>query len=423
MSDIHRTIEAVWKIESTRLIAGIARVTRDIGIAEELAQDALVTALERWPEEGIPEKPAAWLMTAAKRRAIDGLRRGRMLELKHGEITRELEFQQQRLGEAMDQSLDQVIDDDVLRLIFTACHPVLAVEGRIALTLRLIGGLTTAEIARAFLVPEKTLGQRIFRAKKILSEAHAPFELPRGDELRSRLQSVLSVVYLIFNEGYTATFGEEWMREELCNDALRLGRILVELLPGESEIHGLLALMELQASRTAARKGQNGKAVLLLEQDRSLWDYVQIQRGMAALHDAQQLGGGAGNYTLQAAIVACHARASTAADTDWERIVLLYDALLQISPSPIVGLNRAVAVGMAQGPGAGLAALDSLDPGVTLTGYHLVHSVRGDLLLKLGRFTEAREEIQRAITMTENKREQDLLSEKLKQIPSIKQDP
>ncbi len=341
MSDIHKadmykTIEAVWKIESTRLIAGIARVTRDIGIAEELAQDALVAALERWPEEGIPEKPAAWLMTAAKRRAIDSLRRGRMLELKHGEISRELEFQQQRLGEAMDQSLDQVIDDDVLRLIFTACHPVLPVEGRIALTLRLIGGLTTTEIARAFLVPEKTLGQRIFRAKRTLAEAHVPFEMPRGEELRSRLASVLSVIYLIFNEGYTATFGEEWMREELCNDALRLGRILVALLPGESEIHGLLALMELQASRTAARKGRNGEAVLLLEQDRSRWDYVQIQRGMAALHNAQKLGGGAGNYALQAAIVARHARARTAADTDWERIVLLYDALLQISPSPLL---------------------------------------------------------------------------------------
>jgi RNA polymerase sigma-70 factor (ECF subfamily) len=414
--DIHKTIEAVWKIESTRLTAGIARVTRDIGIAEELAQDALVAALERWPEEGIPEKPAAWLMTAAKRRAIDSLRRGRMLEQKHGEITRELEFQQQRLSEALDQSLDQVIDDDVLRLIFTACHPVLTVEGRIALTLRLMGGLTTAEIARAFLVPEKTLGQRIFRAKRTLSEAHVPFEIPRADELRSRLDSVLSVIYLIFNEGYTATFGEEWMREELCNDALRLGRILVELLPGEPEIHGLLALMELQASRTAARKGQNGKAVLLLEQDRSLWDYVQIQRGMAALHYAQELGGGAGNYTLQAAIVACHARARTAADTDWERIVFLYDALLQISPSPIVGLNRAVAVGMAQGPAVGLASLDAL--GSTLTGYHLLPSVRGDLLIKLGRFTEAREEIQRAIAMTENRREQDLLLERLKQIPN-----
>jgi RNA polymerase sigma-70 factor (ECF subfamily) len=422
MSDIHKAIEAVWKIESTRLIAGIARVTRDIGIAEELAQDALVAALERWPEEGIPEKPAAWLMTAAKRRAIDSLRRGRMLEQKHGEIARELEFQQQRLGEAMDQALDQVIDDDVLRLIFTACHPVLTVEGRIALTLRLIGGLTTAEIARAFLVPEKTMGQRIFRAKRTLAEAHVPFEIPRGDELRRRLESVLSVVYLIFNEGYTATSGNTWMREELCDDALRLGRILASLLPGESEVHGLLALMELQASRTAARKGQDGKAVLLPEQDRSRWDHVQIQRGMAALHAAQMLGGGAGSYTLQAAIVACHARARTAADTDWERIVLLYDALLQIRPSPVVGLNRAVAVGMAQGPNAGLAALDALDPDPALTGYHLLPSVRGDLLLKLGRFTEAREEIQRAIAMTENKREQELLSEKLKQIPETKQD-
>jgi RNA polymerase sigma factor (sigma-70 family) len=415
--DIHKSIEAVWKIESTRLIAGIARVTRDIGIAEELAQDALVAALEQWPEEGIPEKPAAWLMTAAKRRAIDSLRRGRMLEIKHGEIARELEFQQQRLGEAMDQSLDQVIDDDVLRLIFTASHPVLAVEGRIALTLRLIGGLTTAEIARAFLVSEKTMGQRIFRAKRTLSEAQIPFEIPRADELRSRLESVLSVVYLIFNEGYTATSGDEWMREELCNDALRLGRILVELLPGEPEIHGLLALMELQASRTAARKGKNGEAVLLLEQDRSRWDYVQIQRGMAALRDAQQLGGGAGNYTLQAAIVACHARATTAADTDWERIVLLYDALLQISPSPIVALNRAVAVAMAEGPAAGLHALDAIAAEPALTNYHLLPSVRGDLLIKLGRFTEAREEIQHAIAMTENRREQDLLSEKLKRIP------
>ncbi len=421
-ADIHKAIEAVWRIESTRLIAGIARVTRDIGIAEELAQDALVAALERWPEDGIPEKPAAWLMTAAKRRAIDSLRRGRMLELKHGEIGRELEFQQQRLGEAMDQSLDQVIDDDVLRLIFTACHPVLPVEGRIALTLRLIGGLTTPEIARAFLVPEKTLGQRIFRAKKTLAEAHVPFEMPRADELRSRLESVLSVIYLIFNEGYTATSGEEWMREELCNDALRLGRILVGLLPGEAEIYGLLALMELQASRTAARKGRNGEAVLLIEQDRSRWDYVQIQRGMNALHHAQKLGGGARNYALQAAIVACHARASTAADTDWERIVLLYDALLQISPSPIVGLNRAVAVGMAQGPAAGLAALDALDPDSTLTGYHLAPSVRGDLLLKLGRFGEAREEIQRAIAMTKNRREQDFLSGKLVRIPSHEQD-
>jgi len=418
MSDIHSTIEAVWRIESTRLIAGIARVSRDIGIAEELAQEALVAALEQWPEEGIPEKPAAWLMTAARRRAIDYLRRSRMLEQKHGEIAREFEFQQQRLSQALDQALDQVIDDDVLRLIFIACHPVLAVEGRVALTLRLICGLTTAEIARAFLVPEKTLGQRIFRAKRTLSEAHVPFETPRGDELRRRVESVLSVVYLIFNEGYTATSGEEWMRAALCDDALRLGRMLVELLLGESEVHGLLALMELQASRTAARRGRKGEAVLLLAQDRSLWDYAQIQRGMAALEHAQRLGGGAGNYALQAAIAACHARASTAEETDWERIVLLYDALLQISPSPIVALNRAVAVGMAQGPAAGLAALDGLAAESVLAGYHMLPSVRGDLLMKLGRFAEAREEIQRAITMTQNRREQELLMERLKQMPS-----
>jgi len=425
MNELHRTIEAVWKIESTRLIAGIARVTRDIGIAEELAQEALVAALERWPDEGIPEKPAAWLMTAAKRRAIDALRRGRMLEQKHGEIARELEFQQQRLAAAMDEALDQVIDDDVLRLIFTACHPVLAVEGRVALTLRLACGLTTAEIARAFLVPEKTLGQRIFRAKKTLSEAHVPFATPRGDELRERLESVLSVVYLIFNEGYTATSGEEWMRAELCGEALRLGRMLAELLPSESldssesEVHGLLALMELQASRSAARRGPAGEAVLLSEQDRSLWDHAQIQRGMAALHRAQTLGGGARSYALQAAIVACHARASTAADTDWERIVVLYDALLQIGPSPIVALNRAVAVGMAPapayGPAAALAALDALTAEPALANYHLFPSVRGDLLVKLGRYAEAREEFQRAMAMTDNRREHELLSKKLKQ--------
>jgi RNA polymerase sigma-70 factor, ECF subfamily len=419
MSDISKTIEAVWKLESTRLIAAIARVTRDIGIAEELAQDALVTALEVWPEEGIPENPAAWLMTAAKRRALDSLRRSRMLLQKHEEITRELELQQQRLGDAMDQALDQVIDDDLLRLIFTACHPVLAVEGCIALTLRLIGGLTTEEIARAFLVPEKTMGQRIFRAKKTLSEAHVPFETPRGDELRRRVQSVFSVVYLIFNEGYTATSGDEWMRAALCNEALRLGRMLAQLLPGESEVHGLLALMELHASRTAARRGRNGEAVLLRDQDRSLWDDLQIQRGMASLDHAQRLGGGARYYALQAAIAACHMRARTTEETDWGRIVLLYDALMQISPSPVVALNRAVAVGMAQGPAAGLDALDAIDRLRTdsaLTGYHLLPSVRGDLLMKMGRFTEAREEIQRAITMTQNLREQELLTERLKQI-------
>ena len=410
MSNVNMTIEAVWKNESTRLIAAIARVTRDIGLAEELAQDALVAALERWPEEGIPENPAAWLMTAAKRRAIDSLRRGLMLVQKHEEIAREV--QQQQLGEAMDHALDQVIDDDVLRLIFTACHPVLSVEGRIALTLRLIGGLTTAEIARAFLLPEKTIGQRIFRAKKTLTEAHVPFETPRGDELRRRVQSVLSVVYLIFNEGYTATSGEEWMRGGLCDEALRLGRMLAQFLPEESEVHALLALMELNASRTAARRGNNGEAVLLPDQDRSLWNDAQIQQGMSALEHAQRLGGGAGYYALQAAIAACHMRARTAAETDWERIVLLYDALMQTAPSPIVALNRAVAVSMAQGPAAGLEALDDIG----LTGYHLLHSVRGDLLMKMGHFPEAREEIEHAIAMTKNLREQELLTEKLKQI-------
>ena len=412
-------IEAVWKNESTRLIAAIARVTRDIGVAEELAQDALVTALELWPKEGIPENPGAWLMTAAKRRAIDSFRRGRMLEQKHAEITRELEFQQQQLGDALEQSMDQVIDDDVLRLIFTACHPVVAVEGRIALTLRMLCGLTTPEIARAFLVPEKTLGQRISRAKKTLSEAHVPFETPRGGELRSRVESVLTVIYLIFNEGYTATSGEEWMRAALSQEALRLGRMLTQLLPGESEVHALLSLMELQSSRNAARRGKNGEAVLLPDQDRSLWDTAQIQRGMTSLERAQKLGGSEKPYALQAAIAACHMRARTAEETDWNRIVLLYDVLMQVRPSPIVALNRSVAVGMAEGPAAGLDALDAaerLAGDSALAGYHLFPSVRGDLLMKLGRFTEARKEIQRAITMTENLREQELLANRLKQM-------
>ena len=414
MSDVAKTIEAVWKIESTRLIAAIARVTQDVGIAEELAQDALVIALEVWPEEGIPDNPGAWLMTAAKRRAMDWLRRGRMLVQKHEEIARDLELQQQRLGDALEQSLDQVIDDDVLRLIFTACHPILAVEGRVALTLRLIGGLTTAEIARAFLLPEKTIGQRIFRAKKTLSESHVPFETPRGEELRRRVKSVLAVVYLTFNEGYTATSGGEWMRAALCDEALRLGRMLAQFLPGESEVHALLALMELNASRTAARRGSNGEAVLLADQDRSLWDDAQIQRGMSALEHAQRLGGGAGYYALQAAIVASHIRARTAEETDWERIVLLYDALMQTAPSPIVALNRAVAVSMADGPAAGLKALNTLD--ALEDGYHLLHSVRGELLMKMGNFAEARTAIQRAIALTKNLREQQLLKEKLRQI-------
>jgi RNA polymerase sigma factor (sigma-70 family) len=409
----------VWKIESTRLIAAIARVTGDIGIAEELAQDALVTALELWPEAGVPDQPGAWLMTAAKRRAIDLLRRGPMLAQKHAELARELEEHQQRLGEALERSMDEVIGDDILRLIFTACHPILPIEARIALTLRLVGGLTTAEIARAFLVPEKTIGQRIFRAKKTLAEARVPFETPSGEELHRRVEAVLLVVYLIFNEGYTATSGEEWTRAELCDDALRLGRMLVQLLPGESEAHALLALMELQASRGAARRGKNGEAVLLPDQDRALWDVAQIQRGMAALEHAQMLGGGPKNYALQAAIAACHMRALSAEETDWERIVLLYEALLQLSDSPIVALNRAVAVGMARGPAAGLEAVDGaalLAGDSVLAEQHLFPSVRGDLLMKLGRYAEAGEEVQRAIAMTKNARERELLTERLRRI-------
>jgi RNA polymerase sigma factor (sigma-70 family) len=418
MTHVHRTIEAVWRIESTRLIAAIARVTRDIGIAEELAHDALIAAIERWPAEGIPQNPASWLMTAARRRAIDALRRGQMLQQKHEEIARELHEQQQRLGEAMDHALDQVIDDDILRLIFTASHPVVPIEGRVALTLRLVGGLTTSEIARAFLVSEKTMGQRIFRAKKTLSDARVPFETPRGDELQRRVASVLSVIYLIFNEGYTATSGDEWMRAALCDEALRLARMLAQLLPAESEVHALLALMELNASRAAARRGLNGEAILLPDQNRSLWNQAQIQRGLLALHTAQQLGGGAQPYALQAAIAACHMQARTARQTDWHRIVLLYDTLLLATPSSIVALNRAVALGMAQGPAAGLAALDAItsstgDP--PLANNHLFHSVRGDLLIKMGNLPEARNEIQRAISLTQNQREQQLLRDRLNQ--------
>jgi RNA polymerase sigma-70 factor, ECF subfamily len=417
MSETHEAIEAVWRNEATRLVAAIARVTRDVGLAEELAQDALVVAMERWPVEGIPEKPAAWLMTAAKRRALDAVRHSRMTELKHGEIARELNIEQLRLGEAMDHALDQVIDDDVLRLIFTACHPVLPVEGRVALTLRVACGLTTAEIARSFLVSEKTLGQRIFRAKKVLSDAQVPFETPRGEELQKRVQSVLSVVYLIFNEGYTATAGDEWMRASLCDDALGLGRMLAQLLPDEPEVHGLLALMELQASRTAARRGAEGEAVLLAEQDRSLWNHEQIERGIAALDRARSLHGGAdGSYALQAEIAACHARAKSAADTAWSEIVRIYDALFALTPSPIVALNRAVAVGMAHGPAGGLEALDALQGEPSLAEYHLLPSVRGDLLMKLGRHAEARVELHRALAMTDNVREQQLLEKKLRNL-------
>jgi RNA polymerase sigma factor (sigma-70 family) len=419
MSDVPKTVETVWKNESTRLIAAIARVTHDIGVAEELAQDALVTALEQWPVHGIPDNPGAWLMTTVKHRAIDSLRHRRMLLQKHEGIARELEWRPQQLADELEHSLDQVIDDDILRLIFTACHPALTVEARTALTLRLVCGLTTMEIARAFLVPETTLAQRIVRAKKTLSDAHVPFETPRGDELHRRVASVLAVVYLIFNEGYTATSGDQWMRAALAEEALRLGRMLVQFLPDESEAHALLALMELQASRNSARQGTNGEAVLLPDQDRSLWDRSQIQRGLTALERAQQLGGTEKPYALQAAIAACHMRARTATQTDWDAIVTLYDVLLQIIPSPIVALNRAVAVGMAQGAAAGLNALGeaaALAGDSSLADYHLFPSVRGDLLMKLGRFAEARAEIQRAISMTMNLREQELLAKRLKQI-------
>jgi RNA polymerase sigma-70 factor, ECF subfamily len=414
-SDVFQAIEGVWKNESARLIAGIARVTRDIGFAEELAQDALVSALEQWPKQGIPENPGAWLMKSAKWRAIDSLRRAQNLVPKHEEITRELEAQQQRLGEEMQQSFDQVIDDDILRLLFTACHPVLAIEGRIALTLRILGGLATTEIARAFLIPEKTMGQRITRAKKTLTDANVPFETPRGKELHQRVESVLLVIYLIFNEGYTATSGEEWSRAALVEEALRLARTLVKLIPEEPKTHALVALMELNASRSAARRGVNGEAVLLPDQDRTLWDRTQIQRGLTALDQAQRLGGSAEPYALQAAIAACHARALKVEDTDWQRIVALYDVLLKIKPSPIVALNRAVAVSMADGPAAGLAAVDTIDG---LSNYHLRPSVRGDLLMKLGRSAEARKELQHAIFLTSNVREKQLLTEKLNRIES-----
>ena len=409
MSEVREAIQAVWRNESVRLIAGIARVTHDIGVAEELAQDALVSALEQWPEQGIPKNPGAWLMKAAKWRAIDSLRRARALAPKHQEIARELEEREQRLGEEMERSFDQVIDDDVLRLLFTACHPALAIEGRIALTLRVLGGLTTGEIARAFLVSEKTVGQRITRAKKSLADANVPCETPRGTELHQRLESVLLVIYLIFNEGYTATSGEEWSRAALVEEALRLAHILVKLTPKEPEAHALLALVELNSSRSAARRGVNGEAVLLSDQDRCLWDRAQIRRGLAALEQAERLGGSGGPYALEAAISACHARALTVEDTDWQSIVALYDALLQVKPSPVVALNRAVAVSMLSGPAAGLAAVDAIDG---LSNYHLYPSVRGDMLMKLGRNAEAREELQRAIALSENARERELLIEK-----------
>src|SRR5260221_409806 len=402
----HRAISAVFRIESPRLIAGLTRIVRDVGLAEELAQDALVTALEKWPETGVPDNPGAWLMAAAKFRAIDHLRRNQLLDRKHAEIGRELDERQERVVADIDAAIDNShIEDDLLRLVFIACHPVLSTEARVALTLRLLGGLTTDEIARAFLVPEPTIAQRIVRAKKTLSNAKVPFEVPRGDDLAARLSSVLEVIYLIFNEGYAATAGDDWMRPALCEDALRLGRILAGLAPGEPEVHGLVALMEIQASRTHARTGPDGEPVLLLEQDRSRWDHLLIRRGLAALARAEQLGGTLGPYALQAAIAACHARARTAGETDWPRIVVLYGALAQLTPSPIVELNRAVAVSMAAGPAAGLEIVDALIAAGVLPGYHLLHAVRADFLARLGRNEEARAKLERAASTTRHERE------------------
>ena len=407
--DIHGTIDAVWRIESARLIAGLARLTGDVGVAEDLAQDALVAAFERWPESGIPDNPGAWLMTTAKHRGIDQIRRNKRLVEKHAQIGYELEAQQELAVPDLDAAVDDQIGDDLLSLIFTACHPVLTTEARVALTLRLLGGLTTEEIARAFLVPTPTISQRIVRAKKTLAEAHVPFEVPRGDDLAQRLSSVLEVIYLIFNEGYSATAGDNWMRPALCDDALRLGRILAELVPAEPEVHGLAALMEIQASRARARVGPSGEPVLLLDQDRGRWDQLLIRRGLAALDRAEALGPSRGSYMLQAAIAACHARAATGAETDWNRIVELYAELAERAPSPVVELNRAVALSMAKGPAAGLAMVDALMAEPSLKRYHLLPSVRGDLLAKLGRTAEARAEFERAAALTQNEQERRLL--------------
>jgi RNA polymerase sigma factor (sigma-70 family) len=408
-TDTHRAIDAVWRIESARLIAGLARIVRDVGVAEELAQDALVIALEPWPESGVPDNPGAWLMATAKHRAIDYFRRNKLLERKHEELGRELKTQQDVAMANFDIANDDSIEDDLLRLVFVSCHPVLSTEARVALTLRLLGGLTTQEIARAFLAPEPTIAQRIVRAKRTLSEARVPFEVPRGHDLAARLSSVLEVIYLVFNEGYSATSGEDWMRPALCEDALRLGRILAELVPHEPEVHGLVALMEIQASRSRARVGPTGEPILLLDQDRGRWDQLLIHRGLAALERAEQLGGGLGPYALQAAIAACHARARTAAETDWERIAALYEALAQLTPSPIVELNRAVAVAMAFGPAAGLELIDALMSEPSLKSYHLLPSVRGDFLFKLGRLVDAQAEFQHAASLTRNAREREFL--------------
>ena len=411
-SDTNRAIDAVWRIESPRLIAGLARIVRDVGLAEDLAHDALVAALEQWPESGIPRNPGAWLMATAKHRAIDLLRRRTLLDRKHQELGYELEIAQNAAVPDLDAALDDDIGDDLLRLVFTACHPVLSAEARVALTLRLLGGLTTDEIARAFLVSEPTVAQRIVRAKKTLAKERVPFEVPGSTELASRLSSVLEVIYLIFNEGYSATSGEDWMRPALCEDALRLGRILAGLMPDEPEVHGLVALMEIQASRATARIGPNGAPILLLDQNRSLWDQVLIRRGLAALDRAEHCGKPHGPYLLQASIAACHARARQAEDTDWMAIAGLYAELVTLSPSPVVQLNRAVALSMARGPQAGLDLVDTLIDEPALENYHLLPSVRGDLLVKVGRVQEALHEFERAASLTRNARERELLLER-----------
>jgi RNA polymerase sigma-70 factor (ECF subfamily) len=410
-TDTHRTIDAVWRIEQAKLIAGLARMVRDVGLAEELAQDALVVALEKWPATGIPDNPGAWLMATAKNRAIDRLRRAKLFERKQAELGRDLDEQQETAVEALDAALDDDIGDDLLRLVFTACHPLLSTEAQVALTLRLLGGLTTEEIARAFLVSEPTVAQRIVRAKRTLTEAGVPFEVPRGPDRADRLSSVLGVLYLVFNEGYTATAGDDWMRPQLCEEALRLGRILAELAPQEPEVHGLVALMEIQASRARARIGPSGEPILLLDQDRARWDQLLIRRGLAALDLAEKLAPVAGPYALQAAIAACHARARRGEETDWARIAALYEALVEVTPSPVIELNRAVAVAMAFGPAA-LALVEALTAEPSLASYHLLPAVRGDLLARLGRFEEARAECERAASLTRNARERELLLER-----------
>jgi RNA polymerase sigma factor (sigma-70 family) len=412
-TDTHRAIDAVWRIESPRLIAGLARIVRDVGVAEDLAQDALVAALEQWPKSGVPDNPGAWLMAAAKHRAIDHFRRNTLLERKHEELGRQFATREMVVPD-LTSALDDDVGDDLLRLVFVSCHPVLSTEARVALTLRLLGGLTTVEIARAFLVPEPTIAQRIVRAKRTLAEKRVPFEVPRGPELGARLSSVLEVIYLIFNEGYAATAGDDWMRPALCEDALRLGRVLAELAPREPEVHGLVALMEIQASRSGARTGPSGEPILLLDQNRARWDQLLISRGLAALIRSEKLRAGnddgrQGPYALQAAIAACHARARTPEETDWAQIVALYSELARLTPSPVVELNRAVALAMAFGPAAGLELVDALTSEPSLENYHLLPSVRGDLLKKLGRMEEARAEFERAASLTRNTRERELL--------------